>query len=102
MFLIWWYTNGLLALLERLWGHVVDLVRALDLKLLAKYLFVPMYGYRDIGSRVISFFVRIVQLIFRLTYTLIYLVIETVFVLVWCILPIFVLLNIVYQLSALW
>lgn len=101
MFIVWWYTNGLLALLEELHKHVVELVRVLDLKLLVRYLFVPMYGYRDIASRVISFFVRLVQLAARLLYTVAYLIVQMALVLVWCLAPAFVVLNIIYQVAGL-
>lgn len=98
MFLVWWYTHGLFALLQRLQQRLSDLVRALSLKVLVRYLFVPMYGYNDIWSRIISFWVRLVQLILLLTYTLIYLVVEMATLVIWCALPMFVLVNIIYQL----
>lgn len=102
MFLIWWYTNGLLVLLQRLREHLLDLVRALSLKLLFRYLFVPMYGYYDIWSRVISFGVRLVHFLFLFIYTLLYLAIEILVVVFWCLLPLFVLINLLYQLQVLW
>jgi len=101
-FLLWWYTTGLIEVITRAQEHARDLARSLHLKTLARYLFTPMFGYYDIGSRVISFFVRIIQFIVLLAYTSIYIALEVVFVLGWIALPLVIFGNIVYQLLSLW
>lgn len=102
MFLIWWYTDGLYTVLQRLRRRTSELVRALHLKKLGQYLFVPMYGYNDIWSRLISFPVRLVQLTVLLTYALLYLAIEVAVFLLWFGIPLVIIVNIVYQLPSLW
>ncbi|EKD76269.1 MAG: hypothetical protein ACD_43C00168G0001 [uncultured bacterium] len=101
MFLIWWYTQGLYTILQRMRRRTNGLVRALHLKKLIHYLFVPMYGYADIWSRLISFPVRLVQLTLLLIYAFFYVVIEVIIVLLWFLFPLVVIINIVYQVSAL-
>lgn len=102
MFVVWWYTTGLLNVLQRLRRRTAELVRALHLKTLMKYLFVPMYGYNDIWSRLISFPVRVVQLGLLMVYALLYVIIEVIVVVVWFMLPLLVVVNIVYQVPSLW
>jgi hypothetical protein len=102
MFLVWWYTNGLYTVLQRLRRRTALLVRALHLKTLTRYLFVPMYGYNDIWSRLISFPVRLVQLTIIFAYTLVYVAFEVVLVLLWFALPLVIVVNIAYQLPSLW
>lgn len=101
-FLVWWYTTGLTELITRLSNHAHDLARSLHLKTLVKYLFVPMFGYYDIGSRVISFCVRCVQLIVLLIYTILYLLFESVVLVVWVAIPPVIFYNLIYQLIGLW
>ncbi len=99
MWLVWWYTDGLYALLLRLRDRLRELVRALNLKILVRYLFVPMYGYYDIWSRIISFWVRLVNFAILFIVTLVYLAYEIIVLVIWCALPVVVLVNIVYQLA---
>lgn len=102
MFLVWWYTTGLYNVLQRLRRRTAELVRALHLKTLTKYLFVPMYGYNDIWSRLISFPVRVVQLSLLLAYALLYIAVEVMVVVAWFVLPLVVVVNIAYQVPSLW
>jgi hypothetical protein len=98
MLLIWWYTTGLLDLYQQVREHLRSFAHSLNLDVLTRYLFVPMYGYNDIGSRAISFAVRLVQLIVVSIVTFIYLVVEVIVMLVWLVLPIVIVANIFYQL----
>lgn len=102
MFLVWWYTTGLYTILQRLQRRTAELVRALHLKTLVKYLFVPMYGYNDIWSRLISFPVRLVQLSLLLAYAVTFVGLEIILVLAWFLLPLVIVINIVYQIPSLW
>ncbi len=97
MLLLWWYGSGLMALLRQVRDHVQQFARSLNLQVLAKYLFVPMYGYNDIWSRLISFGVRCVQLVIVSIGTLFYIVLECILVLLWLAVPPVVLLNLLYQ-----
>ncbi len=64
-FPVWWYSVGTLRC-ARWCAHVVA---AADLRLgfsvWLRNIFTPMYGARDIASRLISFFVRSVMVVMR-------------------------------------
>lgn len=66
-FPIWWYTAGWFKLGRRLSRFVGQEWQAWSIGVWAKNLLVPMYGQRDIGSRLISIMMRLVQIVFRLT-----------------------------------
>lgn len=97
MLLVWWYTGGLLALLHQVRDHTRSLAYSLNLNVMTRYLFVPMYGYYDFWSRVISFCVRIVQLVGGLIVTIIYIILELILIIAWIAVPIIVIANIFYQ-----
>jgi len=101
-FFIWWYTKGVLRLVYHLKHHTDSLVRSLNLKIVAKYLFVPMYGLTDIWSRVISFVLRLVWLIGAIIITIIYLCFGLIALSVWVSVPVVVGYNIIYQWLALY
>lgn len=99
MLFIWWYSTGLLTLLRQVRDHIRSYARSLNLQILTRYLFVPMYGYNDIWSRLISFSVRLVQLVVITIATFIYIVFECIVIAAWVGLPVVVVGNIVYQLG---
>lgn len=100
-FFIWWYTKGVLRLVHHLKHHADSLVRSLNLKIVAKYLFVPMYGLTDIWSRIISFVLRLIWLIGATIITIIYLGFGLIVLAAWVSLPVVVGYNILYQWLAL-
>lgn len=61
----WWYTSGLLVVLKNTGIKIVNTWKGLALDIWLKNIFRPMYGQYDIPSRIISFFMRVVQIIFR-------------------------------------
>ena len=63
---LWWYTGGFFMTLKSTGRKVVSAWRGLALDIWLKNIFRPMYGQYDIASRVISFFMRLVQIIGRL------------------------------------
>jgi hypothetical protein len=65
-FPFWWYGRGLK---QMFWIFGNSLKKADDLLgvwLWMSHLFTPMYGQRDIQGRIISFFMRLIQLIARM------------------------------------
>lgn len=99
MLLLWWYSDGLLNLIRHVREQVRSFSQSLNLQILTKYLFVPMYGYNDIGSRVISFSVRLVQLVVITMTTMGYILLESLVIVLWLSIPVVVLGNILYQLG---
>ena len=99
MLLIWWYTGGLLALLRKVREHIRSFAHSWNLNVLTRYLFVPMYGYNDWASRMISFCVRVVQLIVVSIATFLYIAFEFVLIVAWVLVPVVVVTNVIYQLT---
>lgn len=62
---IWWYTRGLLMAVN--WGiqTIKMYARMLAISVWIKNIFVPMFGFYDWQSRLISIFMRIVNIIGR-------------------------------------
>jgi hypothetical protein len=100
-FPVWWYTKGTARIIRLISHQASDLIHTLNLKILAKFLFVPMYGLTDIWSRVISFPVRLVHFVVLSMVALSYMIALLVLLMLWLILPLFILYNILYQLGIL-
>jgi len=64
-FPVWWYGKGLKERWRFLVKNIKEANRRTALVLWLKNLFTPMYGYYDIWSRLISFFMRLVLLPFK-------------------------------------
>jgi hypothetical protein len=64
-FPLWWYSRGLFNLLLGVRDFLVDKQKSLALLVWIKNIFKPMYGQYDWQGFLISFFVRLVQIIFR-------------------------------------
>lgn len=65
VFPVWWYTKGVVSFLEMLWRSARRQSANFAVGVWVKNLFVPMYGQYDWQGRVISFFVRLLQIIVR-------------------------------------
>lgn len=89
-FPIWWYTKGLVFFANK----VLNLFRAGNENLAPgvwlKNIFVPMYGQYDWQGRLISFLVRLVQIIFRVIALLVWVLICLVILAVWFVFPLLV------------
>jgi len=64
-FPFWWYTIGVKKRFLGLINGVSNLFRNLALKLMFTHLFKPMFGERSMSGRIISFFMRLIILIWR-------------------------------------
>ncbi len=62
---IWWYTKGLVWMLEVAKRMTVHTSRQLAVGVWVKNLFVPMFGLHDWQSRIISVFMRSLQIVGR-------------------------------------
>lgn len=87
---IWWYTRGTLQMARLVTRSVGDYESALSVGVWLKNLFVPMYGSRDITGRLISFIVRLAQIIGRSLFLLVYAIAMIVLLLIYLALPIIV------------
>ena len=64
-FPVWWYSRGLKIRWLALVKDIKEAGRRTALVLWLKNMFVPMYGYYDVWSRIISFMMRLVLLPFK-------------------------------------
>lgn len=92
-FPVWWYTKGLKKAALFCWRKIVRGEKVLGLKIWLTNLFKPMYGQQDWQGKLISFFMRLIQLVFRTIIMIIWIIIVFVLFIIWIILPVFV----VYQ-----
>lgn len=64
-FPLWWYTRGLLQMIQTALTWCATGNRHLAPGLWLQNIFVPMYGQYDFTGKMISFFMRSVQIFFR-------------------------------------
>jgi hypothetical protein len=74
-FPFWWYTRGLVRFAKSFINSLRFKWQDLGVGVWIKNLFVPMFGVHDISGRLISFFMRLVNIIGRFFYFLIFAVI---------------------------
>lgn len=96
-FPIWWYSVGFGRLIKNAWRFWRNQERTLGFSIWAKNIFVPMYGQRDWASRIISFFVRLVQIIARGIILMFWLLIILIILILWLAFPLLLLLAIAFQ-----
>ena len=97
-FPLWWYSKGLLKLINGLKKFLITREKSLALLVWIKNIHRPMYAQRDWQGMLISFFMRVVQIIVRGIAMLIYLAVAFVVFICWLILPILVIYEIIFQL----
>ena len=88
MFPVWWYTSGLWKVLVVLYHSFDDARISLAPGLWMKHVFTPMFGQRDLEGRLMSIFMRIVNIIGRSLMLFIWIWILVFFACVWLVLPV--------------
>ncbi len=98
-FPLWWYGFGLFRFAKRIFSFWQE--RALSLAVLVwiKNIFTPMYGQSDFAGRLISFGVRLVQILVRSIALFLWLVICLLIIIFWLIFPLLLILATILQLS---
>lgn len=96
-FPVWWYSVGFFRLLKNVWCFWRDQEKSLGFAVWAKNIFVPMYGQNDWAGRLISFLVRLVQVIGRGLALLIWFMICVLLILFWLTLPLLLLTALFFQ-----
>lgn len=64
-FPVWWYSSGALLVFRGVGRQIITTWESLALGVWLKNIMRPMYGQYDIPSRIISFFMRCIQIFFR-------------------------------------
>ena len=86
----WWYYYGW-SFWMKYWGRWLKKQgHSLALLVWIKNIFVPMYGQRDIWSFIISFVVRLVQIIVRLAIWLICVAVTVIAIILWPLAPLMI------------
>jgi len=98
-FPVWWYTKGIIRIGRYcLESAQVQITRRLALGVWISNIFRPMYGDYTIEGRIISGFMRLVVLIWKLIQMVVWLVFLVILFLAWLILPVIIVFFILYQL----
>jgi hypothetical protein len=96
-FPIWWYSVGFFRFFGNVRLFLRGQERSLGFWVWAKNIFVPMYGQSDFAGRIISFFMRLIQVIARGFVLLLWVIICLVALILWLALPIFLTLALFFQ-----
>ena len=83
-FPLWWYTDGLQALLAWMEQDLRFAWRSLALRAWIKSLFLPMYGMYDVWSRGISFVARVLVILARMMWWKITALLYLLAIMLWC------------------
>lgn len=84
---IWWYTTGLAGTLQKLFRAAQEGASIIGIGIWIKSLFKPMYGEFSWQGRIISFFMRVVVLLFMTVQMIVWLGILLVLIVLWLVLP---------------
>ncbi|MFA6194531.1 MAG: hypothetical protein WC719_02150 [Patescibacteria group bacterium] len=98
-FPVWWYSVGFIRAVKSVFRFWRAREESLGFSVWLKNIFVPMYGQRDIASRIISFVMRLIQVIFRGLILLFWLAVILIVLIIWLTFPILLFLGLVFQLA---
>jgi hypothetical protein len=98
-FPLWWYTRGLVRLLDFLKDFIVNRERSLAFLVWIKNIHRPMYGQYDWQGRLISFVVRLFQIIVRGLVMIFWLFFSLFIFFLWVIFPFLIFYEIYFQLT---
>ena len=83
----WWYSKGLLKAGLFCLNEIKDQEERMGLRIWTKNIFTPMFAQYDIEGRIISFFMRLIQIIFRSIFLAVWVAFMLILFIVWIILP---------------
>ncbi len=93
-FPFWWYTKGLKDVLLWSFKKILNGEKTLGLRIWMMNLFHPMYGVTDWQGKIISFFMRLIQIFFRSILFLIWIFFIFLLFSIWLVAPVFVIYSI--------
>ncbi len=96
-FPLWWYTVGFSRTVKNLFHFWSQQEKSLGFSIWLKNIFVPMYGQNDSAGRLISFIVRLIQILVRGLALLFWLFVVLALILIWLFLPVLLFLAIAFQ-----
>jgi len=99
MFPFWWYSRGLINTFLKLVNFIKNKEKVLGISIWIKNIFRPMYGQTDWQGKLISIFIRLMQIIFRSIVLLFWILIVVILLVCWIALPIVIIYEIFFQLN---
>jgi len=96
-FPLWWYGRGLVNLIKAIINFLADKQKSLALLVWIKNIFRPMYAQYDLAGVLISFFIRLVQIIFRGIVMLVWFIFSLAAIIFWILFPVFIIYEIIFQ-----
>jgi hypothetical protein len=99
-FPVWWYSIGLGKVFWTVLQSIKSMEMKLGLKIWIVNIFKPMFGQRDIPGKIISFFMRIFQIIVRGMILIIWCILMLSLIIIWIGLPFVIILGIIINLVA--
>ncbi len=84
---IWWYSDGVRWIVRKLSGSLISTWQETAISVWLKNIWVPMYGQYDFWGRLISFFIRLFQIIFRLLWIFLWLILMFFVFCLWLVAP---------------
>jgi hypothetical protein len=76
--------------------------QALGVAIWLKYLLVPMYGQRDFFGRLVSFVMRLVQIVARTAFFVLLALVGLLLIVLWLVILPLIIWQIIYQMTALY
>jgi hypothetical protein len=98
---VFWYTRGAIDAASYCWRLVVRQWKSLGVGVWVMNIFVPMYGQRDLAGALISFFMRVIQIIARLVAFVVCLVIIVALYAIYLVAPVLVFIELLRQIAGL-
>jgi len=96
-FPLWWYSRGLMEVSQGLLNFLRNREKALALFVWVKNIFKPMYAQRDWQGILISFFMRLIQIIIRGLIMVFWIFFSLAVLCFWLVLPLLVIYEILWQ-----
>jgi len=98
-FPLWWYSRGLWGVIKWVGEFLNRKLAATGVLIWLKNLFTPMFGQRDIAGKLISFFVRVIQIIVRSIIMCFWIAFALTALVVWIIAPLVIIYQIAFQIG---
>jgi len=97
-FPVWWYSKGFVHVAHNVVGYIKSGNEYLAPGLWLKNIFVPMFGQYDIQGKIVSFFMRLVQIVARSIALVVWIVVSLGVGVAWLMWPILVVMFLIKSL----
>lgn len=98
-FPLWWYSRGLFWFLKYLFDFIRSKEKSLALFVWCKNILKPMYKQNDWQGFLISFVMRLFQIIFRSFLMLVFILLSLFALFLWIFIPLFIIYELIFQMT---